>query len=416
MHIFVYKRVEMMQPGLIENLLELDRIAKTDGNKFPRKRYVYPHLEYLLTKTRQITGIVGLRGTGKTILLRQLRVALPNSFYVSADTLPAGNDLFELATFLVEMYQIKYLFIDEIHALAGWERQLKKIYDFSDMQIIFTSSSALEITASKYDLSRRLTLQYLPLFSFREYLAFTNKGEFSPITLDDLLEKSGELYRSIYPFEADFKDFSFLRALPACLASPLSSVVSAIVEKVIQRDMLTAGKLSFEDLLQVRSVLLFLARSGIDGCSYSSISRNTGITKYKAQQYVALMQSASLVSIILPYGANVMPEPKILLVPTLRANLAQGVDENRLIGATREEFFIHHVTGASMTVNYLKSLRGEKLPDYLLFRDNRKLVFEIGGAGKGASQFKGTSVKEKFILSQPGSTQGIPLILFGFLW
>ncbi|NQV01563.1 MAG: hypothetical protein HQ542_02875 [Bacteroidia bacterium] len=127
------------------------------------------------------------------------------------------------------------------------------------------------------------------------------------------------------------------------------------------------------------------------------------------------MQSASLVSIILPYGANVMPEPKILLVPTLRVNLAQGVDENRLIGATREEFFIHHVTGACMTVNYLKSLRGEKLPDYMLFHDKKKLVFEIGGAGKGESQFKGTSVREKFILSQPGSIQGIPLILFGFL-
>ncbi|NQV01562.1 MAG: hypothetical protein HQ542_02870 [Bacteroidia bacterium] len=111
---------------------------------------------------------------------------------------------------------------------------------------------------------------------------FRNKGEFSPIALDDLLEKPGELYQSIYPFEADFKDFSFLGALPACLDSPLPSVVSAIVEKVIQRDMLTAGKLSHEDLLQIRSVLLFLARSGIDGCSYSSISRNTGITKYKA--------------------------------------------------------------------------------------------------------------------------------------
>jgi len=68
MQIFVLeKRMYMMQPGLIENLLELDRIARADGNKYPPKRYMYPHLEYLMTKTRQITGIVGLRGTGNPI-------------------------------------------------------------------------------------------------------------------------------------------------------------------------------------------------------------------------------------------------------------------------------------------------------------------------------------------------------------
>jgi len=105
-----------------------------------------------------------------------------------------------------------------------------------------------------------------------------------------------------------------------------------------------------------------------------------------------------------------------MLAPALRANLAQGVDEDRLTGAMREEFFIHHITGAGLTVNYLKSMRGQKLPDYMLFFKNQKLIIEIGGAGKGASQFKGIEGKEKLVLNQPGSPNGIPLILFGFLW
>jgi len=71
----------------------------------------------------------------------------------------------------------------------------------------------------------------------------------------------------------------------------------------------------------------------------------------------------------LPYGANVLPEPKIMLVPTLRSNLAQGSDEDRFIGT-----------------------------------------------GKSVSQFKGIDAKEKLVLTQPGSKSGIPLILFGFLW
>ena len=123
-----------------------------------------------------------------------------------------------------------------------------------------------------------------------------------------------------------------------------------------------------------------------------------------------------MVRIMLHYGANVLPGPKILFAPALRANLAQGIDEDRLKGAIREEFFIHHVMGAKLTVNYLKSLRRQKLPDDILFYKGARFIFEIGGAGKKSSQFKGLDMKEKHILTQPGSSKGIPLILSGFLW
>jgi predicted AAA+ superfamily ATPase len=406
----------MIQNGLIEELINLDRLAKEEGLKYPMKRFLFPRLRYLLTETRQMAGISGLRGTGKTILLRQLAAELDHSFYLSADTLPPGTNLFDLVIWLAESFGTKYVMVDEIHAILGWQGQLKKIYDFSGIRIIFTSSSSIELTEGKYDLSRRLTLQSLPLFSFREYLLFRKKAEIPVITLDEILANHKQLYQKVYSYESDFLEFSTLGALPACLESPLSSVVVSIVEKVIQKDILSAGRLSQEDLLNIRIVLLFIARAGVEGCSYSSISRNTGITKYKAQQYIGLLHAASMVRIVLPYGANVLPEPKILFAPSLRANLAQGADEDRLKGAIREEFFIHHVTGANLTVNYLKSLRGQKLPDYILFHKGGKFIFEIGGAGKKSSQFKGMDMKEKHILTQPGSPNGIPLILFGFLW
>jgi len=406
----------MIPNNLIEELIYLDRLAREESQNYPIKRFLFPQIRKILAETRQMIGIAGLRGTGKTILLRQLANDIDHTFYLSADTLPASTDLFELSKRFAESFGTKYLLMDEIHAISGWQGQLKKIYDFSGLKIIFTSSSSLELTESRYDLSRRLTIQSLPLFSFREFLLFRKKVDLPILTLDELMTGHQKIYQHIFSFEPDFREFSILGAMPACLESPLSSVITSIVDKVVQKDILTAGRLSQEDILQIRAVLLFLARSGVEGCSYSSISRNTGITKYKAQQYIALMQSASLVKIVLPYGANVLPEPKILLVPTLRVNLAQGIDQDRLTGAIREEFFIHHVTGANLTVNYLKSLRGQKLPDYIVFYGDRKLIFEIGGAGKGTSQFKGVEIKEKYILSQPASPRSIPLILFGFLW
>ncbi len=67
-------------------------------------------------------------------------------------------------------------------------------------------------------------------------------------------------------------------------------------------------------------------------------------------------------------------------------------------------------------MNYLKIVRGEKLPDYVVFQKNEKITFEIGGAGKRRKQLKGIS-GSRFVLTQPGNLEkGIPLILFGFLW
>jgi len=400
----------------MEELIQLDRLAREQAGNYPLKRFLYPHLKYLLTGTRQMIGIAGMRGTGKTVLLRQLAIDLDQAFYLSADTLPAGTDLFDLSSHLAELLGIKFLMIDEIHALKEWQGQLKKIFDFQEIRIIFTSSSSLELSEGRYDLSRRMTVQHLPLFSFREYLLFSKKIAMPVLKLADIISDHKQIYQKIYSFEPDFRNYFTLGALPACLDSPLSSIILSTVEKVIQKDMLTVGKLSQEDIHSIRAVLLFIARAGIEGCSYSSISRNTGISKYKAQQYIGMMQAASLLRIVLPYGANVLPEPKILLAPTLRVNLAQGSDEDRLTGAMREEFFIHHISGAELTINYLKSLRGQKLPDYVLFFQDRKVVIEIGGVGKNISQFKGIEGKEKLVLTQPASKNGIPLILFGFLW
>jgi len=405
-----------IQNSVIEKLIHLDRLAREDGQKYPRKRFLFTQLKHLLTATSQMVAISGLRGTGKTVLLCQLANELDQSFYLSADTLPPRTDLFELANWLTGSLDIKYLIIDEIHALIEWQGQLKQIADFSGTRIIFTSSSSLELAEGRYDLSRRLTLQHLPLFSFREYLLFGKSVDVQVVTLDDILARPQDIYRQVYSYEPEFREFANLRALPACLDSPLPSVVTAIVDKIIQKDLLATARLSGEDILQIRSVLLFLARAGIEGCSYSSISRNLGITKYKSQQYIALLQSASLIHIVLPYGANILPEPKILFTPVLRDNLAQGMDPDRLTGSIREEFFIHHILGANLTVNYLKSLRGQKLPDYLVFHKGKKIIFEIGGAGKGASQFKGIEEREKYLLTQPGAPGGIPLILMGFLW
>ena len=68
--------------------------------------------------------------------------------------------------------------------------------------------------------------------------------------------------------------------------------------------------------------------------------------------------------------------------------------------------------------HYLKSTRGSKTPDFLVRDKQGNIVFEVGGKGKGRSQFKGIKVKRKIILTHDDRIDGLyrPLHLLGFLY
>ena len=141
---------------------------------------------------------------------------------------------------------------------------------------------------------------------------------------------------------------------------------------------------------------------------------NLGITKYKAKQYADPFETAFVFMRIFPAGTNVLREPKVLLVPPVRL-LHRTPDE--AAGGLREDFFALALRQAGIPLHYLKSTRGEKTPDFLVeYRDSR-IAFEIGGRGKGRSQFKGIKADRKIILAPDvaPAPDRLPLHLPGFL-
>jgi predicted AAA+ superfamily ATPase len=89
----------------MEKILELHNLAKESAAKFDKKRFIYEDIKKVLID-RLFIGVAGLRGVGKTVLLRQLSRELENSFYISMDALDAGLNLFELAKELGDNYKI----------------------------------------------------------------------------------------------------------------------------------------------------------------------------------------------------------------------------------------------------------------------------------------------------------------------
>lgn len=395
----------------LNKLMELNHLAKEDGGRYPRKRLQhYNNITSLMG--RHFVGIVGPRGAGKTVILKQIAHQRETSFYLSADTLEDDN-LFDTAKILVDKYKIKCLLLDEIHFQKNFELGLKKIFDFLSVQVVFTSSVALAMIESAYDLSRRVQLISLYPFSFREYLFFKKDVQLVALTFNDIIERkwTSEHLQYGYLFEEYLKGGLHPFALDEPDATPL---LKNILQKVIHKDIPLIAKLHTDEINTIEKILEFIGRSEVEGINHTSVSKNTGVTKYKAEQYINLLKKSFILNPILPLGTNVTKEPKILMYLPYRLLYKPY---NEALGALREDFFVEMMTMSLMTFYYLKSKRGMKTPDFLIREKDRKIIIEIGGKGKGKKQFKGITAADKIRLVHSEETDGNkrPLFMAGYL-
>jgi predicted AAA+ superfamily ATPase len=390
-------------------IFELDRLARTQAQKYSKQRDLFNLL--LNENGKHVTGIVGARGVGKTILLKQIVSVTQNSLYISADTI-INEDLFEIAKNALEKYGIRCLCLDEIHCQPDYPSVLKKMYDFLDLRIIFTSSVSLALYASGADLSRRVRLHDLYPFSFKDYLYFKTGVTIPALSISEIVSKqwTPEHLRHEYLFD------EYLQGglMPFSLEEPeVLPLLRTIVQKVIGSDIPAVARLSVDELPLIQKCLEFIGKSSVDGINYSSLSRNIGITKYKAEAYVGLLEKAFILNPIFPKGANVLREPKVLMSLPYRL-LYAGIET--CIGGLREDFFAETMRMRALGFDYLKSTRGRKTPDFLIRTPTGDLVAEIGGKGKGRQQFKGIDAEKAIIFTHGQETDGIrrPLFLLGF--
>ena len=64
------------------------------------------------------------------------------------------------------------------------------IYDFLNIDLIFTSSVSISLFESSYDLSRRVKILKMYPFSFREYIYFKENTLLDPLTLSDIYNEN----------------------------------------------------------------------------------------------------------------------------------------------------------------------------------------------------------------------------------
>ena len=369
-------------------------------------------------KTRLI-GIKGARGIGKTTLLLQYiklkhSNELEKTLYISLDSIWfSNNSLVDLVESFIKKGG-KYLFLDEVHKYPNWSQEIKNIYDdYTDLQIVFTGSSLLEILNARADLSRRAIIYTMQGLSFREYIAIEKGINLPVIHLEEILNNhiniSQQILKEIKPF-VHFDSYlkmgyyPFYKEEKELFNQRLNEVVNMILE--IELPLLRNLEIAY--IHRIKQLLVILTESVPFTPNITKISSKIGINRATLLTYLHYLEEAELTINLNNEsgGLSKLQKPtKLYLNNTNLMFILQNDSVN--IGTLREMFF----------ANQLKYKHTLSLPQFGDFLIDNKYIIEIGGKDKSFKQIEG--IENAYVAADDiefGFGNKIPLWLFGFLY
>lgn len=377
-------------------------------------RFLFSEIDW----SQPLIGIKGQRGVGKTtLMLQQIKANDPTgekSFYASLDNLWfADHTLIDLAEILIRE-GVTHLYLDEVHRLPGWERQIKNLYDsYPELQVVFTGSSLLVIDHSIGDLSRRASMHVLPGLSFREFLMFEGIGKFDRLNLADILYQHETIAASIssqidvlslfrsymrkgyYPF---YKNMG-LRDYYSRLEQTVSTVIDSDIPSVEKR-------IDYETLIKAKRLIGIIAGSQPFQPNMNTLAGLMGTNRNQLLKLFDLLDRAGIIRQLFLSSVNPhsLAKPQKILLDN---SALMSALESPKVGAERECTFASFLS-VGHKVNYAKE------GDFII--DGRYL-FEVGGKGKGFKQIR--DIPDSFVAADDiefGFGNKIPLWLFGMLY
>ena len=367
----------------------------------------------------RLIGIKGARGVGKTTLILQyLKINFTDNraltLYVSLDSFAfRGKTLLGLADEFVRNGG-KHLFLDEVHKYPNWAQELKNIYDdYSELQIVFTGSSLLEILNSRADLSRRVVIYHMQGLSFREFIMLETGIFFAPLTLESILKDHLHLAGlinakiKVFPhFEKYLKQgyYPFYREELDLYEHRVEEVINMMLE--IELPLLRGMDIGL--VPKIKQLLVIISESVPFVPNIVNLSQKIEIHRTTLMSYLFYLQELGLTYHLLKEarGSVRLQKPaKIYLENTNLMYVLSSFSANR--GNVRETFFANQV-------GYKHKISYHEKTDFLV--DNT-YAFEIGGKDKSKKQI--TGIENAYIVSDEieyGYQNKIPIWLFGFLY
>lgn len=250
---------------------------------------------------KHIQVLQGIRRSGKSMLFKLLINHLSKSInpkeilYINLDDpffINYSNDptsfykIIQIAEKLTNT-NIKYLFLDEVQAIIGWERYVKSVYDSNEFQKIFitgSNSSLLNGELATLLSGRYISTKVYPL-SFKEILKINHIDSYINIiknlpqvlNIVDSMMSYGS-FVEVYDLPQEFK-----RDLLATYYDTI--LLKDCVANNSIRDIKSFKELSFYNLSNLTSLY-----------SYTSMAKAVGINDKSAKEYISYLENSYLFS------------------------------------------------------------------------------------------------------------------------
>jgi len=397
---------------MLEKLFKKYQYIHKKISKITYKRYFFDMVDF----DERLIGIVGARGIGKTTFLLQyldgLEISDDKKLYFSVDSiLGYSTTLFDIAEDFSNLGG-EVLVIDEIHKYKNFEIELKEIYDFLDIQILFSGSSAIVLEHKKADLSRRAVLYRVKGLSFREFLELKLHIKFETYTLTEILsnhiEITKEITKQIKPLEY-FKEYLKFGYYPFYFETPNTYYLKLeeIINVVVESDLPMIYNIEPSNITKLKQLVAYICNSKPYELNLTNLSTKIGINRKTLYLYIHYLTLGDVFLKVMPKakGDTIFSKPSKLYLNNTNLNYAYC--DTVEIGTLRESFFANQLHGEHV-LKYVE--KGDFLVD-------DTVTIEIGGKNKGFEQIK--DLPNSYVVSddiEMGFRSKVPLWLFGFLY
>ena len=317
-------------------MILLERILKQNpwwqGQKIEeirnyKERFLFREIEKYFDDPQMI-AILGLRRTGKSVLLLQIierllaRISSKRILYFSFDEI-LGKDP-EIIEKIIDIYENEilkedlkhvYIFFDEINHLENWQVILKRYYNLKRKIKFFVSgSSSIYLKKTKESLAGRIYEFNLSPLDFDEYLYL--KG----IDIKDInLER--------FTLKKELNRYFLSGSLPEIIResdfSKIKKYINSVIDKIIFYDIPKVYGVAQPEVLKM--ILSFIAQRPGMILEYRSLASNLRITYQTVSKYVGYLEKSFLIKLVYNYrGSPVARARKLKKAYLGSINLVSG--------------------------------------------------------------------------------------------
>lgn len=366
--------------------------------------------------------VKGPKGVGKSTLLKQyikrhFAVDDRHVLYCSADTnYFSTHSLVDVAAGFHQLGG-KYLFIDEIHKYPLWSREIKEIYDlYSDMHIVLSGSSLVQINDGESDLSRRIVKYNMPGLSLREYIRFETGMDFDSVSLEDLLQSPNSfcslVRKQCRPLE-HFNQYIRNGYYPFYFEKKKEYAIKleGVIEHIIDTELVRYRGVEAGNTRKMKALLRTISEMVPYEVDIAKLSKTIGMKRETILRYLQYLDEAKLTTRLFANLSTISelqkPDKLYLDNPNILYTLSSKSPQK---GTVRETFFVNQLLSAGHELEYAGYRSGD-------FRIDGEIVVEVGGADKGYGQIEG--IDHSYIAAddiESALPRKIPLWAFGFLY